>query len=304
MAPVDAAPSSAEIPGVGVPIDGGIAWCTAPAPDELRSSVDLSPQTSLKIYAGRCVPPNGYYRACDDAGMPIYVPPCGDEFQGTRLELTTQGHAPITFRAHALDIEKGPLPDGSWPLGISERALIVKAQMKVGDALHEDERVIAIAAKEDDWQIPAESFSDVEVDVKGGTFAFWRNAFCIDPIGCTTARWESTRGGVRLLTTSDKDAYYQARVRTRGQMPTYRAQTPACPLPALLGAARVYTYARLYGDTEKVALAEFDHLVAGLSTSRCAKMQAGTVKPIGVIRAEMVKAVKELLAGGGKWTKR
>jgi hypothetical protein len=289
-------------PAVDAASDAGIAWCTAPAPDELRTSVDISPTTSFRIYAGRCVPPNGYYRACDDAGMPIYVPPCGDEFQGTRLELTTQGHAPITFRAHSLDLEKGPLADGSWPLGVSERALIVKAQLKVGDALHDDERIVAIAAKADEWQIPTESFSDVAVNAKNGTFTFWRNAFCIDPIGCTTARWESSRMGVHLLT-SDKDAYLHARTQTRGHMPTFRQQNTTCPLPALLGAARIYVYSRLYGDTEKAALADFDQLVSGLTMARCPKGAAGA-KSVGAVRAEMVRDVKQLMAGGGKLTKR
>jgi hypothetical protein len=293
--------AAGTLDSVGVPAGGSLAWCTAPAPDELRSSVDLSAQTSLKIWAGRCVPPNGYYRACDDAGMPIYVPPCGDEFQGTRLELTTQGHPPIVFRAHAIELIKGPLSDGSWPLGISDRALIVKAQLKVGDSLHEDERVIAIAVRDDDWQIPSESFS--EVSTKNNSFSFWRNAVCIDPIGCTTARWESSRAGVHIMT-SDKEPYLHARVGARTQMPTFRDQDKKCPLPALLGAARVYTYSRLAGDPDKTALAEFDKLVTGLSTKGCPKSHSGPQKSVGAIRAELVKGVNELLAQGGKYLKR
>src|SRR5437868_2975753 len=82
----------------GVPLDGGLAWCEAAVPDELRTSTDLSPQSTLRIYAGHCVPPEGFHRACDNAGLPVYVPPCGDEFTGTRLEVATGGKTSVSFR--------------------------------------------------------------------------------------------------------------------------------------------------------------------------------------------------------------
>ena len=80
-----------------------------------------------------------------------------------------------------------------------------------------------------------------------------------------------------------------------------RADSPACPVPALLGAARVYVLSRLMGDPEKTAIAEYDKLTAGLSTKQCASSQFGKQKTLPQIprraRARAAAVLSHRVAG-------
>ena len=97
--------------------DGGLAWCTSPSPEQLSVATDLSPNTTLRLYSGGCIPSDGYYRACNDAGLPIYAPTCDATNSGKRIEITTSGHPVVAMRADSLDIVRGPGPNGTWAVG-------------------------------------------------------------------------------------------------------------------------------------------------------------------------------------------
>jgi hypothetical protein len=248
----------------------------------------------MRILAGHCTPADHPARACDDAGMPIYVPVCGDEANGTRLEITTGERLAVSFTAYAIDIIPGPMPGGTWAFGSTQRAILAKARVKQGDEVHEDVRVVAVALKPDEWQAPPSEFSEVAYDAKNGTFTFWRKAVCLEGVGCTSARWEATNAGLRLVTT-ERDMYESARARTRQRMDALRAQTPACPVPAVLGAARIYMYSRVLGDSEKDARTELDRNTAHLETSGCKKNHGASVKPMGALRGDIVREVRNFL---------
>ena len=250
----------------------------------------------MRVYAGRCVPSDHYYRACDDAGMPVFAPACNDSNTGKRLELVSSGHTVVSLRADAIEGLPGAMPGDTWAIGPNERAVIVKTSTKLGDGTREDTRVVALGVTGDDWQPPSEEFGKVVTYPKSKTFTFWRKAACVGSIGCTSARWEASSQGVRLEV-GEKDIYTQERQWIRSRLTSLRGTSPACPVPTILASAKVFAISRLLGDGESAALAEFDKAVAGLSTKGCtAATEFGRQKPLGAIRQDLVKSVKKFLA--------
>jgi hypothetical protein len=278
--------------------DGGVAWCTTPSPEKILTSADLSPTTTLKVFGGGCVPPNGYYRACDDAGLPVYTPTCDAANTGKRLAIETGGHTVLSIRADAVEVIPGPLPDGTWALGPTQRAVLVNTDAAVGSGVQRTVRVAAVSFKTDDWRQPAEDFAEIVPNPKNGTFTFWRKALCIDSLGCVIARWEASKTGLRV-SSAEKDLYNEAKTRIRAEIPGMRDASPLCPMDAVLAAAKVYTLGQLSGTSEKAGLKEFDGLVAGLSTRECPPTMSGKAKPVQVLRGDIAAAVRKLLASKG-----
>jgi hypothetical protein len=280
--------------GIKVP-DGGLAWCTTPSPEAVLSSTDLSPSTVLRVYSGGCVPSDGYYRACDDAGQTLYTTTCDAKNSGKRLEIVTSGKTAVALRADTVEVVAGPLSDGTWPIGSNGHALIVNTDARVGSGVERTMRVAATSYKTDDWHEPAEDFAEVAANPKTG-FTFWRKAVCIDAIGCVIARWEANRGGIRL-STSEKDLYREARNRLKTDIPALKSKAvaSACPSELLLAAVRMFTLSRLSGEAEPGALKEFDAYTAGLNTTSCPMTPTGKAKPVKGIRADMASAVRKLI---------
>jgi hypothetical protein len=280
--------------------DGGLAWCTSPSPEQLRTETALSPSVTLRVLGGGCIPSDGYYRACNDAGLPIHVPTCDAEsatVTGKRLEIVASGRLLVAVSADSIDIVSGPMPGDTWSFGATERAVLASMPRKIGTTIHPDTRVVAVAFKGDDWHEPSEEFADVVPYPKTGTFTFWRKAACLEQLGCTMARWEASRSGLHV-SAAEKDLYVEAKARIISEIPRLRGDAQSCPAPAILAAARVYMLDRLASGDEKAALREFDFLVAGMSTKRCTGSQFGHPKPLGAIRKDLVAGVRKFLAGG------
>ncbi|MGO8998328.1 MAG: hypothetical protein ACLQVI_33840 [Polyangiaceae bacterium] len=277
--------------------DGGLAWCTSPSPEQLSVATDLSPNTTLRLYSGGCIPSDGYYRACNDAGLPIYAPTCDATNSGKRIEITTSGHPVVAMRADSLDIVRGPGPNGTWAVGPSTRAILVSIGTKERRSTH----VAAVELKPDEWHDPADDFAEVVPNLQSGSFTFWRKAVCVESLGCAIARWEASRSGIRISGT-EKDLYLEASSRLHAEMGELRSAASVCPREAILTAARIYTLARVSGDDEKRAMKEFDGLVSGLGMGRCPASPGGRPKPLSVIRRDLAAGVRKLLAskGGGR----
>jgi hypothetical protein len=227
--------------------------------------------------------------------MPIYVPPCGDEDTGTRLDVVTSGQVAVSLSAHAIEVLPGAAQGSTWSLGPNGRAVVAKVQTKLGQTLRDSVRVVATSYSPDVWQAPSEEFSDVVVYPDAKAFTFWRKAVCVDALGCTVARWEASKAGIRLAP-NDQAIYTEARARLRTEMSAAAKDAGACALPAILTASKIYAMSRLLGDPEKTALAELDKLVTGMSTSKCPSTSAGKTKALSAIRQELVKGTKQLLA--------
>ena len=276
--------------------DGGLAWCTSPSTEQVLVSMDLSPNTSVHVYSGGCIPSDGYYRACNDAGMPVFAPTCDAKNSGKRFEVVTGGRPAVAIRADTVELVTGALPDGTWALGPgAQRAILVNTDSGVGTGVKPTIRVAAVAYKTDDWHEPSDDFAEVVPNPKAGTFTFWRKALCVDTVGCVIARWEASRTGIKL-STAEKGVYKEAKTRIKGDVPNLRSAAPSCPTEVLAAAARVFTLGRLAGDSEPAALKEFDGLVAGLSTNACPAGANGRPKSLQAIRGEMASAVRKLIA--------
>ncbi len=279
--------------------DAGLAWCTTPTPEVVRATGDLSSSTAYSIYAGHCIPGDKFYRACDDAGLPVYAPTCGDENKGTHIDITAKGHVLVSSSAFGFDLVPGPLDGGAWAIGPGGEALIAKEQTKASGALSETVRVVATSFKADDWGIPTEEFSDVLTNPDRKAFTFWRPAACFDVFGCVVARFEASAKGVRPIA-YERDVYVKARQDLRTRVRDERSKVSGCPKQLLIVAARVYTMSRLVGDVDRSALAEFSKTMAGTNVSACKDLKTGRPLSLGVVRQDLSKEVGKLVAKANK----